>query len=122
VAAARSYRRIGILGTHWLVDSDVYPAALAARGLDYARPPQDDRLLLGRIIMDELVYGVIKPASVAQLQGIVERLKNDGCDAVVLGCTELPLVLNDGNCALPTLDSTRLLARAALDHALTPRF
>ncbi|HAP25598.1 MAG TPA: aspartate racemase [Achromobacter sp.] len=118
VAAARGYRRIGILGTHWLVDSDVYPAALAARGLDYARPPQDDRLQLGRIIMDELVYGVIKPASVSRLQGIVERLKDDGCDAVVLGCTELPLVLNDGNCALPTLDSTRLLARAALDRAL----
>jgi len=59
---------------------------------------------------------------VAQLQGIVERLKADSCDAVVLGCTELPLVLNDGNCALPTLDSTRLLARAALDRALDPAF
>ncbi|OAE53793.1 aspartate racemase [Achromobacter mucicolens] len=118
VAAARGYRRVGILGTHWLVDSDVYPEAFAARGLEYARPGQDDRRLLGRIIMDELVYGVFEPASVSRLQGIVQRMKDDGCDAVVLGCTELPLVLNDGNCALPTLDSTRLLARAALDHAL----
>ncbi|EHK66535.1 aspartate/glutamate racemase family protein [Achromobacter arsenitoxydans] len=118
VAAARGYRRVGILGTHWLVDSEVYPAGLDAQGLGWARPAHEDRLLLGRIIMDELVYGVFKPDSVARLQGIVERLRDEGCDAVVLGCTELPLVLNDGNCVLPTLDSTRILARAALDRAL----
>ena len=121
VASARGYRRIGILGTHWLVDSEVYPAGLRARGLDWARPAHDDRLLLGRIIMDELVYGVFNPESVVRLQGIVDRLRDDGCDAVVLGCTELPLVLNDGNCVLPTLDSTRILARAALDRALRGR-
>ncbi|MNK26580.1 putative amino-acid racemase [compost metagenome] len=119
-AAARGYRRIGILGTHWLVDSDVYPAKLSERGLDYLRPPEDDRQALGRIIMDELVYGVFKPDSVARLQGIIERLRGAGCDAVVLGCTELPLVLNDGNSTLPTLDSTRILARAALARALQP--
>jgi aspartate racemase len=117
-AAVRGYQRVGILGTHWLVDSDVYPGAFSERGLDYARPAPEDRLLLGRIIMDELVYGMFKPESVARLQGIVQRLHDDGCDAVVLGCTELPLVLNDGNCVLPTLDSTRILARAALDRAL----
>lgn len=118
IAAARGLRRIGILGTHWLVDSDVYPAKLAERGLDYLRPAQDDRQALARIIMDELVYGEFKPDSVARLQAIVERLRDAGCDAVALGCTELPLVLNDGNCALPTLDSTRILARAALARAL----
>ena len=64
------------------------------------------------------VYGVFKPESVVLLQGVVARLRDAGCDAVVLGCTELPLVLNDANCALPTLDSTRILARAALDRAL----
>jgi aspartate racemase len=68
--------------------------------------------------MDELVYGVFKPESVAELQAVIERLREAGCDAVVLGCTELPLVLNDGNSALPTLDSTRILARAALTRAL----
>lgn len=120
-ARARGYRRIGILGTRWLVDSSVYPDKLGAQGLDYLRPAVEDRITLGRIIMDELVYGEFKPESVARLQGIVERLRNAGCDAVVLGCTELPLVLNDGNCALPTLDSTRILARAALSRALAPR-
>ena len=117
-AAARGYRRIGILGTHWLVDSDVYPAKLGERGLDHVRPSLDDRQALGRIIMEELVYGVFKPDSVARLQDIIVRLREAGCDAVVLGCTELPLVLDDGNSALPTLDSTRILARAALARAL----
>lgn len=118
-AAARGFRRIGILGTRWLVDSEVYPDKLGAQGLQWVRPIEEDRLTLGRIIMDELVYGVFQPGSVARLQGIVERLRDAGCDAVVLGCTELPLVLNDGNCALPTLDSTRILARAALSRALS---
>lgn len=119
-AAARGYRRIGILGTRWLVDSSVYPDKLAAEGLDHVRPGQEDRDALARIIMDELVYGVFKPESVARLQAIIGNLRDAGCDAVVLGCTELPLVLNDGNSALPTLDSTRILARAALTRALQP--
>ena len=117
-AEARGYRRIGILGTRWLVDSNVYPDKLGNRGLQWLRPSESDRDTLARIIMDELVYGIFKPESVALLQSVIERLRDAGCDAVVLGCTELPLVLNDGNSALPTLDSTRILARAALKRAL----
>ncbi len=117
-AQARGYRRIGILGTRWLVDSSVYPDQLEARGLQWLRPSEEDRDTLARVIMDELVLGVFKPESVARLQAVIERLRHAGCDAVVLGCTELPLVLNDGNAALPTLDSTRILARAALARAL----
>ena len=120
-AHARGFPRLGILGTRWLVDSDVYPEKLGAQGLDFVRPDEADRAELGRIIMDERVYGDFQPASVARLQTIVQRLRDAGCDAVVLGCTELPLVLNDGNCVLPTLDSTRILARAALARALAPR-
>jgi aspartate racemase len=121
VAAAareRDHRCLGILGTRWLVASDVYPRALAAQGLDFVRPGDDDRDAISRIIMDELVAGVVVPASVAFLQGAIARLKDAGCDAVVLGCTELPIVLHDGNSPLPTLDSTRLLARAALRRAI----
>jgi aspartate racemase len=116
-AAARGFRRVGVLGTRWLVDSEVYPVALSAAGLEALKPDAQERAELGRIIMDELVRGVCNPASTAVLQRTIEGLKARGCDAVVLGCTELPLVLNDGNSALPTLDSTRLLARAALRHA-----
>ena len=64
--------------------------------------------------MDELVCSVFKPQAVAYFQRVIARLKDEGCDAVVLGCTEIPLIMNDGNSPLPTLDSTRLLARAAL--------
>jgi aspartate racemase len=116
-AAARGFRRVGVLGTRWLVDSEVYPVALSAAGLEALKPDAQERAELGRIIMDELVRGVCNPASTAVLKRTIEGLKARGCDAVVLGCTELPLVLNDGNSALPTLDSTRLLARAALRHA-----
>jgi aspartate/glutamate racemase len=71
-----------------------------------------------RIIMDELVYGVFKPDAVAFHQEVIGRMKDQGCDAVVLGCTEIPLIMNDENSPLPTLDSTRLLARAALRRAV----
>ncbi|MEO7886820.1 MAG: amino acid racemase [Polaromonas sp.] len=116
-AVKRGYRRIGITGTRWLVDSDVYPAKLVARGLEYLRPGDTERDEINRIIMDELVYGAFKPEAVAYFQKVIERMKSSGCDAVVLGCTEIPLIMNDSNSALPTLDSTRLLARAALARA-----
>lgn len=117
-ALERGYRRLGLTGTHWLVDSDVYPEKLDVHGLECVKPSPHDRETMGRIIMDELVCGTIKADSVAALQSVVQRLKDQDCDAVILGCTELPLVLNDDNAALPTLDSTRLLARAALRRAV----
>jgi aspartate racemase len=117
-ALARGYRRLGLTGTRWLVSSEVYPQALAARGLEFRRPSDADRDEINRIIMDELVYGRFEPASIAAFQHVIERLKRDGCDAVVLGCTEIPLIIHDGNSPLPPLDSTRLLARAALRRAV----
>jgi aspartate racemase len=110
-AAARGYRCVGLTGTRWLVDSAVYPAG-------YVRPSADERDEVHRIIMDELVKGEFKPASVAVMQGVIDHLRSAGCDAVVLGCTEIPLVISDANSSLPTLDSTRLLARAALRAAM----
>jgi aspartate racemase len=121
VVAARAvhigYRRIGLTGTRWLVESEVYPEKLAARGLEYVRPSVEERAEINRIIMDELVYGIFKPEAIAYFQQVIARLRNEACDAVVLGCTEIPLIMNDGNSPLPTLDSTRLLARAALKRA-----
>jgi len=118
-AARRGHRRVGLLGTRWLVDSRVYPDKLAARGIEWALPSVAERVEIHRIIMDELVAGDFKPESTATLRAIIERLRNDdGCDGVVLGCTEIPLVIDDSNSAVPTLDSTRLLARAALRRAM----
>jgi aspartate racemase len=117
-AVERGFRRVGLTGTRWLVESEVYPEKLSARGLEYARPEREEREEINRIIMDELVYGVFRPDAVAYFQGVIGRMKDEGCDAVVLGCTEIPLVMNDSNSPLPTLDSTRLLARAALRRAV----
>ena len=118
-AAARGFKRVAITGTRWLVDSEVYPEALTARGIAWLRPTPEECGEINRIIMDELVCGVCKAEAVAYLQRVCARMKEAGCDAVVLGCTELPLIMNDANAPLPTLDSTRLLARAALRHAMT---
>lgn len=117
-AAQRGFRRVGLTGTQWLVESSVYPDKLAAHGIACERPSSADRALVTRIIMQELVCGVTKPESLATLQRIVGELKSRGCDAVVLGCTELPLLVDDTTSPLPTLDSTRLLARAALRRAV----
>lgn len=117
-AVRRGFRRIGLTGTKYLVESEVYPEKLSKRGLGYARPNAADREESNRIIFDELVNSVFRAEAIASFQQIIERLKADGCDAVVLGCTEIPLIVNDANSPLPTLDSTRLLARAALRRAV----
>ena len=117
-AVQRGFKYLGLTGTRWLVDSNVYPEKLEARGLQYLRPSVTERDEINRIIMDELVCGVFKPDAVAFHQKVIGRMKDQGCDAVVLGCTEIPLIMNDENSPLPTLDSTRLLARAALRRAV----
>lgn len=116
-AVDRGFRRIGILGTRWLINSSVYPDALAAHGLDFVLPGGDETMQIGRIIMEELVEGIFKPESVAIFQAVIASLKSRGCDSVVLGCTEIPLIIGDENSPLPTLDSARLLARAPLRRA-----
>lgn len=116
-AAARGFRRVAVSGTRWLVESSVYPDKLVARGLEWALPDRAEREEMNRVIMDELVCGVFRPEAVEFFQRVYGRMKGEGCDAAVLGCTEIPLVMNDANSPLPVLDSTRLLARAALRRA-----
>lgn len=120
-AVERGFRRLGLTGTQWLVASEIYPEELAARGIEYVRPSSVERDEIHRIIMDKLVYGAVRPESVGYFQRVIGRMKDDGCDAVVLGCTEIPLIISDSNSPLPTLDSTRLLARAALGRAVAGR-
>ncbi|HET9206873.1 MAG TPA: amino acid racemase [Burkholderiaceae bacterium] len=117
-ARQRGFKRLAITGTRWLVNSSVYPAALEQHGLQWRRPNDADRDEINRIIMEELVHGRFEPGSVATFQRVIDAFKRDACDAVVLGCTEIPLIIGDRNSSLPTLDSTRLLARAALSKAI----
>lgn len=109
-AKERGFRRVGLTGTRWLVDGPVYPGSLV-------RPDSEEREEINRIIFEELVNGVFKPQGVNYFQRVIEGMKSRGCDAVILGCTEIPLLMDDSNSPLPTLDSTRLLARAALRRA-----
>ena len=116
-AVAQGYRRLGLTGTRWLVAGDVYPEKFACHDLHLVLPTDDERDEINRIIMSELVGGVFKSEAVRYFQQVFERMKNQGCDAVVLGCTEIPLIMSDDNSPLPTLNLTRLLARAALHRA-----
>ena len=117
-AAARGFRRLALTGLRWLVDSEVYPEKLAARGLEVLRPEPAESDEITRIVLEELVYGTVRPEAVATFQTITDRLKRAGCDAMIPGCTELPLIADEATSPLPILDSTRLLGRAALRRAV----
>jgi aspartate racemase len=113
----RSFKRIGILGTRFLMEGSVYPTKLTPAGIDYRVPNLEQRTRINQIIYDELVYGCLIPASRTYFQNVIRELSDNGCDAVALACTEIPLLISAGDSLLPILDSTRILARAALREA-----
>jgi aspartate racemase len=116
-AAASGFKRLGILGTRYLMEGPVYRDKLRAHAIGCEIPDAADRGRINTVIFDELVYGRIEASSKRDLQRIIERLAARGCDAVVLGCTEIPLLIEPADSPLPMLDSTRTLARAALREA-----
>ena len=117
-AQRRGYHRIGVLGTKYLMEGPVYPERLQAAGLLHGIPGPAERECINQIIFDELVYGKFLPQSLAYFTEVIRRLKDEGCDAVALACTEIPLLVSPEVSPLPVLDSTRLLARAALRKAI----
>lgn len=112
------YVRLGILGTKYLMEGPVYPEALEEFSIESNIPDEADRERINEIIFKELVNGIFPEASRLYFNEVAGKLKARGCDAVVLGCTEIPLIVRPDDTPLPTLDSTRLLARAALSRAL----
>ncbi len=117
-ALARGYARLGILGTGWLMEGLVYPRQCSALGIQTLIPTAEQRARIDQIIFDELVNMRFEASSREYFSGVIESLAASGCDAVVLGCTEIPLLIEQPDSCLPLLDSTRLLARAALHLAL----
>jgi aspartate racemase len=117
-AKRNHFKRLAVLGTRWLMEGPVYPEKLKAAGIDYRIPNAPQRERINHIIMDELVNAQFLPHSQAYFTEVIRGLKADGCDAVVLGCTEIPLIVTADTSPLPPLDSTRLLARAALRKAV----
>lgn len=117
-ARRRGFRKLGITGTKFLVSGPVYPEKLEQMGIGYMLPNEAQRERINTIIFDELVRGRQTAEALTYFQQVIEEFKRHGCDAVVLGCTEIPLLISDRESPLPALDSTRTLARAALRHAL----
>jgi len=120
-AQRRGFRKVGILGTRFTMAGPVYPGALGRRGIGCLAPDEADRKTVDDIIFDELCLGVFTDGSRAAYVRIIEKLKADGCDSVALVCTEIPLLITADVSPLPILDSTRLLAKAAVEVALGER-
>jgi aspartate racemase len=117
-AKRRGLRRLAVLGTKYLMTGPVYPHVLEGYGISHEIPDEAAREWIDQTIFGELVNGVITERSRLRFHEIIQRFRNRGCDAVVLGCTEIPLIVESDGSPLPALDSTRLLARAALRRSL----
>jgi len=117
-AKQKRFKHLGILGTKYLMNSPVYPNALKKLGITTEIPQVSDQEKIDRIIFEELVNGIFTEESRRAYNKVIQKLAKNGCNAVVLGCTEIPLLIDPNGCPLPILDSTRLLARAAIRKAL----
>ena len=117
LASERGFTRLGILGTRYLMEGPVYRSKLSLRTIGHESPRPRERSEIDRIIFEELVYGRFEEAARESVRNIIGGLAKRGCDAVVLGCTEIPLLISEADSPLPALDSTRMLARAALREA-----
>ena len=117
-ARKNGYKRLGVLGTRFLVEGPVYREKIEAAGIGYFILEKEGRERINSIILDELVAGIFTDEARDYFTGVIKGLKEQGCDAVVLGCTEIPLIVTQESSPLPVLDSTRLLARAALKKAV----
>ncbi|MGD8345321.1 MAG: amino acid racemase [Desulfobacterales bacterium] len=117
-ARTENYKQLAILGTKYLMTGPVYPDTLKEFNIAGQIPAESDREQIDDIIFKELVNGVFTEKSRLYFNQVIEKLKSRGCDAAILGCTEIPLLIDPDDCPLPVLDSTRLLARAAIKEAL----
>ncbi|MEO1008673.1 MAG: amino acid racemase [Planctomycetota bacterium] len=118
--ALRGWTRVGLLGTKWTMTGPVYERTLADRGMERLIPDDAARLALDAAIFDELCNGVFREKTTTRFRGAIDDLRERGAECVILGCTEIPLIINEANASLPVLDSTRLLAAYAIDVALDP--
>ncbi len=117
LAAERGYRKVGLLGTRWLMEGPVYPTALSARSITCEIPESEVRRRISALIMEELVFGRFAASTREYFQRAIRVFERSGCEALILGCTEIPLLIRAEDSVLPILDSTRTLARAALREA-----
>lgn len=116
---AAGLKRVGLLGTRFTMEEDFYTSRLTQRyGLEVLVPNASQREIVHRVIYDELVKGLIRQESRAQYLEIIEQLVREGAEGVILGCTEIGLLVQDGDCQIPLFDTTRIHAEAAVAYAL----
>jgi aspartate racemase len=118
-AKEKGYLTLAILGTKYLMTGPVYPEVLKGVSLNWEVPEESDRERINDIIFEELVNGIFTEESRLYFNAVMKKLRDKGCDAAIMGCTEIPLIVDPDDCPLPTLDSTRLLARAAIKKAIS---
>lgn len=115
---AAGLRRVGLLGTAFTMEQDFYRGRLAAGGLDVRVPDAEGRALVHRVIYEELCLGVVREASRADYRRVVEELVAEGAEGVILGCTEIELLIGPEDSPVPVFPTARLHAEAAVDAAL----
>jgi len=119
--AAHGWKRAGLLGTSWTMTGPVYANALERRGIERLIPDEATRARLNAAIFDELCCGIFREETTDHFVRAIAELKSRGADCAILGCTEIPLIVSEANSPLPTLDSTRLLARYAVREAVSEK-
>src|SRR5215471_15147008 len=117
-ARRNGWKKAGLLGTRFTMTGTVYPEMFSRYQIEALPPSAEDQKMVDDVIFDELVHGVFPESSRLGYNRVIEGFKQQGCDCVILGCTEIPLLVRADDCPLPALDSTRLLARAAVQYAL----
>lgn len=118
---ANGWKRVGLLGTKWTMTGPVYARALEQRGLERIVPDEPVREQLNTAIFDELCQSIFNAETTQLFVNAIEDLKARGAECVILGCTEIPLIVTEANSPLPVLDSTRLLAKYAVNEAISDR-
>lgn len=116
---SNGWQKVGLLGTKWTMEGEIYASALKRNWLELITPEPTDRLKINDIIFEELCNGIFKEVSINFFINVITKLKREGAECVILGCTEIPLIINTNNSPLPILDSTRLLAKKAVEYAVS---
>lgn len=115
----RGYHRVGLLGTIFTMEQDYMKKPLREAGIEVCIPEKEDRELIAKRIYEELERGIVKDTTLAEFQNVIEKMRTEnGIEAVILGCTELPLLLNPDNCPLPCLDSVEIHIQKLIDLAM----
>ncbi len=118
-AAARGYKKVGLLGTIFTMEQDHMKKDFSKADIEVCIPDKEDRELIAKRIFEELEIGIVKESTLKEFQDIIRKMQDkDKIEAVVLGCTELPLILNDSNCPVACLDSVEIHIKELIDQAM----